>query len=336
MKIKCPHCQKILTVPDEYKRKQIKCGACHQVFVRKPIKEASELPISKQSSLPESNRTLWITAIVVATGLALVIGFACGALITQPNREEHKSALAAAEAKAKLAQNNAREKIQQANAEAIRQAAKLKEAKVEIERLRNELIRVTYQPKKAQDAVEPEKGITIDIEQRTGPKSVNKGGVLTKPMFGIYLGESINSLRKRTTVSSSTYYFEDEDHPGKIWYVRNPKPEVKELLVSTFDRKIYKIQVRFVDGSRTNYEAISRQLEHKYKSDDEGGVTGAMFGEAVFKPVIEGVPVTIELNHDMGFVGADKLELQYTHGPLSQQVYKEIQRRKALKIRDQL
>lgn len=90
LQVICPHCQKILTVPDEYKRKQIKCGACHQVFVIKPIKEASELPISKQSSLPESNRTLWITAIIVATGLAWVIGFACGALMTRSKREEAK------------------------------------------------------------------------------------------------------------------------------------------------------------------------------------------------------------------------------------------------------
>ena len=40
----------------------------------------------------------------------------------------------------------------------------------------------------------------------------------------------------------------------------------------------------------------------------------------------------IKLNHDVGFMEDDKLDLSYIHTPLSQKVYEEIQRRKASKI----
>ena len=97
MKAKCSHCQKILSVPDEYKGKRIKCPACNQILVAKPMTEAPEPPIPEQPALPESKRNLWITTIVVATGLAWVIGFACGALMTRANKEETKTVVAAIE-----------------------------------------------------------------------------------------------------------------------------------------------------------------------------------------------------------------------------------------------
>lgn len=159
---------------------------------------------------------------------------------------------------------------------------------------------------------------------------------INKPMFGVFLGETLDSLKKRFRVSQSTLYFENKDHPGKIWSVQNDNPNVKQLLVYTFDNNIYTIDIRFTDGSRSNYEAIKSQLEKKYKSEDKGGISGAMFGEGVFEPVIDGVEVKIKLNHDTGFMEDDKLELSYTHAPLSQKVYEEIQRRKARKIGSEL
>ena len=69
---------------------------------------------------------------------------------------------------------------------------------------------------------------------------------------------------------------------------------------------------------------------------NEGGLTGAMFGEGSFKTVIDGVEIKIKLNHDIGIMDDDKLELQYIHIPLNSRVYEEIQRRKASKISDDL
>jgi len=159
---------------------------------------------------------------------------------------------------------------------------------------------------------------------------------ISQPMFGVFLGETMDSLKKRLKVSESTYHFNDEDHPGAIWAVNVVNENVKQLLVYSFDNQIYTIDVRFSDGSRTNYETIKGQLENKYKQNDEGGVAGALFGEGVLKPVIDGIEVRIKLNHDTGFMEDDKLELSYAHGPLSDKVYKEIQRRKAAKINSEL
>lgn len=36
MKVQCPNCKKVLSVPDEYKGKRIKCKGCQQVLIAKP------------------------------------------------------------------------------------------------------------------------------------------------------------------------------------------------------------------------------------------------------------------------------------------------------------
>ena len=155
-------------------------------------------------------------------------------------------------------------------------------------------------------------------------------------MFGIYLGETLDSLKNRFVVSESTFSFEDKDHPGEIWNVQKNNSNVKHILVYTINRQVYEIDIQFVDGSRTNYDTINTQLEKKYKTEDKGGLTGAMFGEGSFNTVIDGVGVKIKLNHDVGFMEDDKLELQYTHISLRDRVYEEIKKRKASKISNDL
>jgi len=190
--------------------------------------------------------------------------------------------------------------------------------KVEIERLKNLCLNAGID-------VSPKEKIKKPAQEAIG-----------QPIFGVFLGETIDSLTQRLQVSPTTYTFTDKDHPGKIYAVQNRNPSVKTLLVYIFDDKIYTIDVRFADGSRMNYEAIKNQLEKKYKSEDKSGISGALFGEGVFEPVIDGVKIKIELNHDIGFAEADKLELTYTHTTLSKKVHEEIERRKAKKISSEL
>lgn len=215
-----------------------------------------------------------------------------------------------------------------------------------IEKLQSEIQKLNKQISELKKAVEVQRaeikrlktlcqrnGIDIFPKKR-GVKPIQSA--IGKPMFGIFLGETLDTLIKRFRVSQSTLSFENKDHPGKIWNVQNNNPNVKLLLVYTFNNIIYTIDVRFTDGSRSNYEAIKSQLEIKYKSEDKGGIVGSMFGEGVFEPVIDGVEVKIKLNHDIGFVEDDTLGLSYTHAPLSQKVYEETQRRKASKIGSEL
>lgn len=175
----------------------------------------------------------------------------------------------------------------------------------------------------------------IDISRRKKHRKYI-ASVVNKPIFGIFLGESTDSLMRRFAISPGTLQFKDEDHPGEIWNVQNENPNVKQLSVHVFNARIYTIEVSFIDGSRTNHSAISEQLEKKYKSKDEGGITGALFGKDVFETVIGGMEIRIELDHDVSFTGDDKLELSYTLSSLSAEVYEEIQRCKARKIKDEL
>ena len=172
----------------------------------------------------------------------------------------------------------------------------------------------------------------ININPKEKKTSIPAKSGISKPMFGVHLGETLNSLNQRFRVSRSSYSFEDKDHPGEIWTVQNDNSNVKHILVYTINEKVYEIDIQFADGSRTNYDTINSQLEKKYKSKDEGGLTGAMFGEGSFKTMIDGTEIKIKLNHDIGFMEDDKLELQYIHVPLRDKVYEEIKRRKANKI----
>jgi endogenous inhibitor of DNA gyrase (YacG/DUF329 family) len=53
MKVQCPHCKKILSVPDEYKSRRIKCKGCHQILLAKPLEEQTIIPGSpKPKSTP--------------------------------------------------------------------------------------------------------------------------------------------------------------------------------------------------------------------------------------------------------------------------------------------
>jgi len=215
-----------------------------------------------------------------------------------------------------------------------------------VEKLQSEIQQLNKQISELKKTVELQKAEITRLKtlcQRNGidlsPKKRSEKptqSAIGQPMFGVFLGETLDSLKKRFRVSQSTFTFENEDHPGKIWNVQNNNANVKQLLIYTFDNNIYTIDIRFRDGSRSNYEAIKSQLEKKYKSEDKGGISGAMFGEGVFEPVIDGVEVKIKLNHDTGFMEDDKLDLSYTHTPLSQKVYEEIQRRKASKIGSEL
>lgn len=158
---------------------------------------------------------------------------------------------------------------------------------------------------------------------------------INQSMFGIFLGESLKSLRERIEVFSSGLVFTDKDNPGKIWTIQNHNPNVKELSIQTLDAKIYTIRIQFMDTSEANYEAIKTQLEKKYKGNDDS-LFGDLFGETKFITTIDTIKIHIYLNRDIGFMEDDKLELSYTHIPLFKKVLKEIQRRKTNKISNEL
>lgn len=142
MKTQCPHCQKVFSVPDNYKGKRIKCISCRKVLVAEPIIETAKLQVSEQSAPPSSHRNRWIMAIIIFVALAWIIGFACGALLTRTNREEAKASIATIEAKAEKTQTTLQQKMQTAKAENRQLRNELKRAEDNLEQVTTELTQV--------------------------------------------------------------------------------------------------------------------------------------------------------------------------------------------------
>lgn len=160
--------------------------------------------------------------------------------------------------------------------------------------------------------------------------------IVSKPMFGVYLGEYLGELTKRFKVVKSRYVFKDPDCPAEIWDLQHSNKNIQRLSVHTYRARVYQIEIEFVDGSKTNYEALNQQLSSTYGTKDKGGLTGAMFGEGKFSTQIDGIDIEIKLNHDLGFGEDDKLGLSYLHVPIAKMVYDVIQEQKAAKVQQDL
>lgn len=281
---------------------------------------------------------------MVTGALAFVFGLIGATIITMPNRKDNEAKINSVKNEARKEIEETQDNLENAKVEILRLTSELEKAKVEINRLRDKIEysnnKLGENGDKVVGKIETIKGNNISQEESKndsqGVSAQSNIIIVSKPMFGIFLGETLDSLRKRFNVSKSNLYFEDEDHPGKILSVRSDNPNVKQLLVYTFNGNVYTIYVLFNDGSRTNYETINAQLEKTYKSSDKGGLSGAIFGEGVFETVIDGMEIRIKLNHDIGFMEDDKLELSYTHVLLSERVYEEIKSRKSAKINKDL
>ena len=159
---------------------------------------------------------------------------------------------------------------------------------------------------------------------------------LSQPMFGIFLGETIDSLKKRMKVEDSGVNTEELGLIGKMWGVHVDNPSVKRMLAVSFQNLICSISIDFVDGSESNYDAIKKQLEKKYGAKENDDFSETLSGKSVFKPVIDGVVVLISLDYDAGFLAAEKLNLSYSHLGIGAKLTKELERRKAAKVKSDL
>jgi len=203
-----------------------------------------------------------------------------------------------------------------------------------IEKLQSEIQRLNKQISELQKTVELQKTEIMRLEtlcQENGidlspKKKIDKPTqeAISQPIFGIFLGETLDSLKKRFTVSQSSEVVRDyigrpiKDDPSKIWNVQNDNLNIKQLLVYTFNEKVCEIHIRFTDGSSDNYYAIIHQLEKKYNER-------IMTPLSSFMTVIDGVEIQVKLQAKEQ---QDKdLELSYTHWPLLRDVVEEIKRR---------
>ena len=169
----------------------------------------------------------------------------------------------------------------------------------------------------------------IDITPKEQRKETSKKtSAITEPFFGVYLGEPLKALRSRIKISKSNYVFADMDCSGRVWYVKNNDPNVKRILVCTFNERIYEIDIEFTDASSANCDAIKAQLMKDYQTSYQSKYE-QLLGKSTFEAVIDGVNIGIELNSYAGSEKNSKLTLTYVHIPLLKEVFTELEKRKA-------
>jgi hypothetical protein len=173
---------------------------------------------------------------------------------------------------------------------------------------------------------------TATRKSEVPPKRANEHKEVTKLLFGVRLGETLTSLRSRVKITSSSYNFLDKDFPGQVWNVTSRDPGVRAVRVSSFDNRIYKIIVNFKDTSRTHFNTMKELLNQVYGSKNIG-LARSLFDKESFETTIDSVPVSIELNRDIGFGEDDKLTLTYFYGPLLMQLTEEVDRRKTAPLK---
>jgi len=159
---------------------------------------------------------------------------------------------------------------------------------------------------------------------------------LSKPFFGIYLGETIATLKKRGPVESGTWSFTDPDHPGEIYDVLWPPEGVSALRVTAFRDRVYEIEVWFTDTTTTNLDAIKKRLELKYGKNTTGRFSGGLSGKATFAPTIDDVVVWITIDRKVGYGKPDTLTLTYRHSILAKIVQEVLENSKAKRVGDNL
>ncbi|MGB8225502.1 MAG: hypothetical protein WCE45_01350 [Sedimentisphaerales bacterium] len=153
---------------------------------------------------------------------------------------------------------------------------------------------------------------------------------INQPLFGVYLGETLDALRSRLKVSKGKYVLADKDCPGKVWSVKNSDPNIKRLLVCSFNERIYEVDVEFRDSDMASCRAIKSQLEKSYQPVGWNKYN-RLFGKSVFETVIDDVNIGIQVNCNIGAGKNDTITLTYIHVPILKEMLAEQEKRKPVK-----
>ena len=150
--------------------------------------------------------------------------------------------------------------------------------------------------------------------------------VLSKPMFGIYLGEKIDDVKKRFEIKKAS---SNKDESLEFWFAGNKSDNIRGITIFTFEKKVIAIFVLFTDDSESNRDAIVKQLAETYTIIWAYDLGVAQYQEFLTK--IDDTLTLITLDHQF-FDGIKSLRIIYTHCPLAVQCRNEIRKHKAQKL----
>lgn len=194
MKVLCPHCKKVLTVPDDYKGRKIRCAGCENSLTAEPLKKVKTLtnPTTPPAGTSGSSKKSFSIRRVV---LGVILFFVVAGWISNRLVDNFES---------------------------------------QIEQIESQIKQIKIPQTKTEN------------EQ-----------VVSKPIFGIYLGKSVQS--QKVKLSFLTSYDE-----VKAYRVNCNNPAVKNIYVVAYNKKVFAIYITFEDTSESNLDAIKSQLKKTY------------------------------------------------------------------------
>ena len=169
-------------------------------------------------------------------------------------------------------------------------------------------------------------------EKRLNAPDVNS--IVSKPIFGVHLGESIKELKKRYKLTKHGIMDGSEDL-HEMFTVTPCPATVSNFCIGVFNDRVAYIILFISDATEMNYAAIKNKLREMYRIENEN-LENPFNKTWGFTTTIDGVPVFIQLQLKDGFSDSNKLSLMYTHQPLQDMMQDAIKKAKADKIADQL
>lgn len=133
--------------------------------------------------------------------------------------------------------------------------------------------------------------------------SVDETVKISKPIFGIYLGEKLDELGKRYTLGENIR--QDKNSNGgdsseditKSWSVEPNDPNISKIIIQSFEGNISHILVIFKDASEGHFETLKTEFKQVYGGEKNFGLNGIIAGEktADFLPIIDGTQIKISI-----------------------------------------
>lgn len=223
---------------------------------------------------------------IVSGALSFAVGFAGGAVLNRPSRQNNDAKIA-----------KIRSETEQSNNEII---AKLQKAQALAQGLEKENRQLNIEIRNMKTALEQ-----IELSSVNGTKQqTSKVEIIRKPIFGIYLGEKISAVQKR---------FNTTKHPLGKWELHLSSDVIEGCHINVCKDRVCCITVWLKDNSKKNFDLLKQQQKNEYedyqireiKSSRSKSVDprASITEELQFKITLDETPVLVSLTFIDNFTG---------------------------------
>ena len=234
---------------------------------------------------------------LVCVALGFTVGLGGGAVLTRPSRQNYAAQIEKIHAESAQSKDAILAKLH--NTQGL--AQRLEKEK---RQLNNEL-----------------RNMHTALAETQQNKKTDKAEIVSKPMFGIYLGEKLSDVQKR---------FEITESPLNKWVVRHTSNDIEDCHINICKDRVYCITVWLKDNTKRKFDFLKQQLKKEYENYQIRGIESSNTKPAAnfeFKVTIDDILVPIYLTFIDNFTAypatskaENELSIQFIHWPLLQQL----------------